>query len=205
MLPPSPGGTVLVRLMITLLVPAGLSGQLHLTALVGVADHSGHARDLSDVEQPSFGPGTTRESALAIGIDRGPWRIALRFRRETPDLILVGETSGIITRDALAASHGGLEIGRRIAGGPAAPALHVIGGAGVTRWEFPGFEDAPRNRYGAWLALEGGLPLRSHLEGVLRLEALNTGSLFETEDLPEGYSARSARRLGLSLGLRWRK
>lgn len=196
---------MLVRLLIALLIPAGLSAQIHFTALVGVADHSGHASDLSDAEHPSFGPATTRESAIAIGLDRGPWRLALRLRRETPDLVLVGETSGIITRHALAASHLGLEVGRRILGERAAPSLHLVGGGGITRWEFPGFEDAPRNRYGAWLALEGGLPLRSHIEGVLRLEALTSGSLFASEDLPEGYTSRSARRLGLALGLRWRK
>lgn len=196
---------MLVRLLIALFVPAGLSAQIHFTALVGVADHSGHATDLSDGEHPSFGPATTRESAIALGVDRGPWRIALRFRRESPDLILVGETSGIITRDALSASHLGLELGRRILGHRPEPSLHLVGGAGITRWEFPGFEDAPRNRYGAWLALDGGLPLHAHIEGVLRLEALTSTSLFTSEDLPEGYTSRSARRFGLSLGLRWRK
>jgi hypothetical protein len=78
-------------------------------------------------------------------------------------------------------------------------------GAGYARWQFPGFEDPARNRLSAWVALDAGVPLQSHLEGVVRLDLSTSASLFETSDLPEGYESVAARRLGLSLGLRWRK
>jgi hypothetical protein len=192
-------------LLLSLLLPAALPAQFHATARVGVADHSGHARDDSDTEQPRFGPATSRNAAFALGIDFAAWRIALLIGRETPDLVLVGETTGIITRDALASWQLGLEVGRRLAGHAGAPSLHLLGGGGITRWSFPGFEDPAQTRLGAWLAVEGGTPLVPHLDGVLRFEAMRSGSLFETDDLPEGYQALAARRIGLSLGLRWRR
>jgi hypothetical protein len=194
-----------IRLLLTLLFPAALPAQLHLTARLGVADHSGHARDEADPEQPTFGPGTTRDGTIALGLDRGVWRFAISVRRETPDLVLVGESSGIITRNALESWHAGIELGHRVAGHPALPSLHVLVGAGVTRWSFPGFDYPPRSRLGAWAAMEGATPLVGRLGGVIRLEGMRTASLFEGEDLPEGYESLSARRLGLSLGLRWRR
>ena len=194
-----------VRLLLALLLPAALPAQVHITTRVGIADHSGHARDLTDEDEPTFGPGVTRDAALALGIDRGPWRLAVTIRRETADLVLAGHTSGIITRDALAAWQGGLEIGRRLIGAPGAPSLHALVGIGVTQWSFPGFEDPARNRVGASLALDGALPMSRRIDGVLRLELLSGKSLFEDADLPEGYQSLAARRVGLSLGLRWHR
>lgn len=192
-------------LLLTLLLPAALPAQFHLTSRVGIADHTGHARDVTDEDEPTFGPGVTRDASLAIGVDRGPWRLGISVRRETADLVLAGHTSGIITRDALAAWQGGLELGRRIIGGLGAPSLHLLLGAGLTRWSFPGFDDPARNRLGGWLALDGALPLSRRFDGVLRLEILGSTSLFEEADLPEGYQSLVARRIGLSLGLRWRR
>lgn len=194
-----------VRLLLVLLLPVVLPAQFHLTARAGIADHGGHARDVSDSDEPTFGPGVTRDATLAIGVDRGSWRLGIVLRRETPDLVLAGHTSGIITRDALAAWHGGLEVGRRVVGGPGVPTLHLIVGAGLTQWSFPGFDDPARHRLGAWLALDGALPLSARLDGVLRLEAQGGQSLFEEADLPEGYQSLAARRIGLSLGIRWRR
>lgn len=193
------------RVLLALLIPVALPAQLHLTARFGVADHSGHARNASDPEQPTFGPGTTREGSFSFGLDHGAWRVSVVLRRETPDLVLVGETTGIITRNALEAWHGGVEIGRRLVGGQGESTAHLMVGVGSSRWNFPGFEDPARNRLGAWVAIEGGVSLFSHLEGVLRLEALTSASLFEASDLPGGYESLAAHRLGLSLGLRWRR
>jgi hypothetical protein len=196
---------MLFRLLVMLIIPVALPAQLHLTARLGIADHSGHARNATDPEQPTFGPGTTRDGSFAFGLDRGAWRFSVLLRRETPDLVLVGETTGIITRNALEAWHGGVEIGRRLVGKHGASTSHLLVGAGYSRWNFPGFEDPARNRLGAWVAIEGGAPLLAHLEGVLRLEALTSASLFEASDLPDGYESLAAHRLGLSLGLRWRR
>ena len=196
---------MLVRLLLVLLLPAVLSAQFHLTSRLGVADHSGHARDVTDTDEPTFGPGVTRDVSLSIGVDRGRWRLGVTLRRETADLVLAGHTSGIITRDALAAWQGGVELGRRVVGGTGAPTVHLIAGAGLTRWSFPGFDDPARNRFGGWLALDGALPLSQRFDGVLRLELLSSTSLFEKADLPEGYQSLAARRIGLSLGLRWHR
>lgn len=194
-----------VRLLLVLMFPAVLPAQLHLTARVGIADHGGHARDVSDADEPTFGPGVTRDASLALGVDRGPWRLGIVVRREAPDLVLAGHTSGIITRDALEAWHGGVELGRRVVGTPSRPTLHVVAGVGVTRWSFPGFDDPARNRLGGWLALDGALPVSGNLDGVLRLGFQRGASLFEEADLPEGYQSLAARRIELSLGLRWRR
>lgn len=194
-----------IRLLLALLLPATVSAQFHITARFGIADHSGHARDGSDSDEPSFGPGVSRDGALAVGVDRGAWRLAMVVRRETPDLVLVGNTSGIITRGALAAWHGGVELGRRIVGNRGVAELHILAGVGATRWNFPGFDDPARNRLAGWLALDGGLPLTARLDGVLRLEAMSGSSLFEAADLPEGYESLSARRIELALGLRWHR
>jgi hypothetical protein len=194
-----------VRLLLALLLPVSLPAQLHLTVRVGIADHGGHARDASDPDEPTFGPGVAGNGFFAIGVDRGPWRLALVTGRESPDLVLVGHTSGIITRDALAAWHGGLELGRRVVGPAGAPSIHLLAGVGITRWSFPGFEDPARNRLGGWLALDGALPLAARLHGILRLELMSSSSLFEEADLPEGFESLAARRIALSLGIRWRR
>jgi hypothetical protein len=194
-----------VRLLVALLLPAVLSAQFHLTARAGIADHGGHARDVSDPDEPTFGPGVAGDGAIAIGVDRGPWRIGLVVARETPDLVLAGHSSGIITRDALAAWRGGLELGRRLVGTAGASSIHLMVGVGLTRWSFPGFEDPARNRLGGWLALDGALPLAAHIDGTLRLELMRSSSLFEDADLPEGFEPLQARRVGVSLGLRWRR
>lgn len=194
-----------IRLLLALLLPAAMSAQVHLTSRFGIADHGGHARDATDEDEPTFGPGVTLDATLTLGVDRGPWRVAVVVRRESADLVLVGHTSGIITRDALAAWHGGLELGHRIVGAPGAPSLHVLLGAGFTRWSFPGFDDPARNRLGGWLALDGALSLSRRLDGVLRMELLSGKSLFEQADLPEGYESLTAHRIGLSLGLRWNR
>jgi hypothetical protein len=193
------------RLLLLLLLPTLLPAQMHITARFGVADHGGHAENAADADQPTFGPGTSRDGTLALGLDRGAWRLALTLRRETPDLVLVGASSGIITRNALAAWHGGAELGRRILGSRDAPQLHVLLGVGVTQWSFPGFEDPARSRLAGTLALEGALGLSGPWHGVLRLEGEAGAGLFDRDDLPEGYQPLGARRIGLSLGVRWHR
>jgi hypothetical protein len=196
---------VRLALLLILFAPASVVGQFHATAFLGFADHAAHARDHADPEHPAFQPGVSRAFGVAIGFDRAAWRFALVARTEAPDLILGGVSSGLITPNALEAMHVGAEVGRRVAGSGSLPSLHILLGAGVTRWSFPDFEDQPRSRFTGSAALESGIPLGRHFDGVVRLEVAATGSLFDAEDLPEGYEARTGGRGALALGLRWRR
>lgn len=194
-----------IRLLLSLLLPATLPAQWHLAVRTAVIDHAGHAFDALDAEEPTLGPADSRDIGVAVGLDRGRWRAAISVRTDRPDLQLVGGESGIITRGAFQNTDVGVEVGPRLLGRPGAPELHALAGVTVTRWSFPELQDPARNRLALTLATEGSLPLRGHLHGVLRLEGYLGASLFEDADLPEGYQARGARRLGLALGLRWRR
>ena len=194
----------LLMFLMILLVPT-ISAQVHVTAATALVEQAGHATDALDPEGATLGPDVSREVTLGIGIDRGIWRIELIAGRSSPDLLVIGASSGIVTRNVLESTGVTLAAGPRLFGGPHKAELHLLLGATLSRWSFPEFGDPDRNRISATLAAEGALPLAGAIRGVLRLEGSLGASLFDAEDLPEGYQTRGARRMSLGVGLRWQR
>jgi len=191
--------------MLMVQVPDTLQAQVHLTVQTSLVEHRGHAYDALDPGGAALMPATVREFALGIGMDRGTWRVSLTAANSSPDLLVMGEGSGILTGDVLESTVLGLAIGPRMFGGPDQAELHLMAGASLNRWSFSGLGDPPRNRVLFTLAAEGALPLTRSIRGVLRLEGGFGSSLFDQADLPEGYQTRSARRVSLAAGLRWQR
>lgn len=190
------------RLLMLLLVPVLLPAQVHLTSRVGFAAHGAHAVDRGGADSPSFRPGTGGEVVLALGLDRGAWRVALGARRGPADLILRGSEAGVITPDAITATGLGLELGRRLAGGASGPTLHVLLGAERISWSFPGLDEPSRSGWNAVAALEGEVPLGRMVAGVVRVDGARGSSLFTADELPDGFVVTTASRVGLSVGIR---
>lgn len=191
-------------LLTMLLAPATAAAQWHVTLRTGVAGHSAHADAGSASDEPSFRPGTGIVVAGAAGYEHGPWRVALMVGRETPDLVLRGDDSGLITPDALRALDLGLEVGRRVAGTPGSATLHLSGGVARTRWSFADVDEPPRWRWRGLAALDGALPLAGSLDGTLRLEGAREAGIFLADELPDGYRSHGAWRATMALGVRWR-
>ncbi len=189
-------------LLSLLLLPAALSAQVDLTIRSGFAAHGAHAADEHASGAPSFRPGTAAEAAIAIGVRRGSWRVAVTLRRAPADLILRGSDAGIITPDALAATAMALELGHRIAGSPGRATLSLLAGVERVRWSFPGLDEPARSGWGALAALEGTTRLAARLDILVRVDAARTASLFTDEELPTGFTRMSASRIGLSVGIR---
>jgi len=182
--------------------PATLTAQWHLTLGAGVAGARGHAFAPDDTDTPALRPAPTRDIAVGIGRDHGAWRVAIRGRRTHADLVIAGATAGIITTDILRATAIGAEVGRRLAGGRHAPQAHLLLGVARERWSFGGLDDEARSVTLVTAALEGEVPLDKRLRGVVRVEGGIGSSLFDTDELPDGFETRSGRRTALHLGLR---
>jgi hypothetical protein len=181
-----------------------LNGQLFVGMRGGPVSHSGHATAPAQDDSPTLHPGVGTDYVALIGRDLGSWRVQLSYRSTGSDLILGGETSGIITANALGARAISLEIGRLLVMSTDGNTLHLLAGVTSERWSFPLFVDQARRRWSAMLAVEGGIPVLGRLTGIVRLEtSLGTG-IFTADELPEGFSTASARRTALHLGLRAR-
>lgn len=182
--------------------PAPLTAQWHLTLSAGAAGVRGHAFAPDDNDTPALRPAPTRDMAVGIGRDRGAWRVALRGRYTHADLVIAGATAGIITTDVLRATAVGIELGRRLAGARDAAQAHLLVGIARERWSFEGLDDEARSVTMVTAALEGEVPLYKRVRGVVRVEGGTGSSLFEADELPDGFDTRSGRRAALHLGLR---
>jgi hypothetical protein len=191
-------------LFLLLLLPAPAVAQLQLTARAGVVTHGAQADGSGAADDPAFRPGTALDYTVAVGIDRGHWRVALAASHEAPDLILAGKDGGVITPGAFSATEVALEVGRAVAGRSGGPRLHLVAGAARVRWSFSQLDEPDRWRWRGLLALDGALPLAGGIDGVLRLEGSREGGLFRADELPEGYQAHGAWRGAMALGVRWR-
>ncbi len=191
-----------VALALCLALPATLGAQVHLTLRSGPAGAAGHATAPEDADVPDLRPAPTRDVAVATGFDRGAWRVAASLRRTHADLVILGETAGIITTDALRATAVGVEVGRRLVGAPTGPQLHALVGAARERWSFGDLVSESRSRTLLTGALEGEVPLTPHWRAIARVEGARGGSLFTDDELPGGFERRTAWRSALHLGLR---
>ncbi|HRP07800.1 MAG TPA: hypothetical protein PLL69_04870 [Gemmatimonadales bacterium] len=185
-------------------IPTLLSAQIQLTGSLVVARHHGHSLAAEDAGQPRILPGAGLGGALAISMDRGPLRLALMLERQGgADLLIVGDESGVVTRDMINSTSFGLDLGARIAGDTELASLHLLAGIRSIRWSFDGVEDPAVTRVGAVLAIEGATPVGPRLHSVIRADATFSGGLFDADQLPEGYERETGRRLALMVGLRW--
>lgn len=186
------------------LFPALLGAQIHLTGSLVIASHGGHSLESGAADQPRILPGPGLGGALTVGLDRGPFRLALVVDRQSgADLQVVGNESGVINRDQINATAFGLEVGARVIGSSDDPSLHLLAGVRSVRWSFVEALDPPTNRLGGVLAAEGAAPLGGGISAVLRADALLAGGILDAEQLPEGYQSETGRRLALMVGLRW--
>lgn len=182
--------------------PTTLTAQWHLTLSAGAASVRGHAFAPDDSDTPALRPAPTRDVGVGLGREHGPWRVAVRGRRTHADLVIAGAAAGIITTDVLRATAVGIELGRRLAGARDAAQAHLLIGITSERWSFEGLDDEARSLTMVTAALEGEVPLYRRLRGVVRLEGGTGPSLFEADELPDGFETRSGRRTALHLGLR---
>jgi hypothetical protein len=189
--------------MLVAQAPGAVQAQVHLTVQTSLVEHRGHAYDALDSEGASLMPATAREFAIGIGMDRGTWRLSLTAATSSPDLLVLGDDTGIVTRNVLESTTLGIAIGPRILGGPGQAELHLLAGATINRWSFSYLGDPARNRTLFTIAAEGAMPLTGSIRGVMRLEGGFGSSLFYQDDLPEGYQTRGARRVSMAVGLRW--
>lgn len=191
-------------LLLSIIVMAGsrsLTAQWQVALLHGSATSHGDARAEADPDHPELhaeGPSTW---LLAFARDVGAWRIGADLHRTTADLAEVGGSSSVTTRSVLAAWGAGIEVGRRIAGHAGAATLQASAGVRVDRWTFDLVETAPRTRVAAQGALSAQLPIGVQWSAVIRGEVTHGPSVFIAEELPEGFSSRTATRLGMVLGV----
>lgn len=191
-------------ILAAILLPSLLGAQIHLTGSLVIASHGGHSLESSSEDQPRILPGPGLGGALSVGLDKGPFRLAIVVDRQSgADLQVVGNESGVINRDQINATAFGLEVGARVIGSSETPSLHLLAGIRSVRWSFVEVLDPPTTRLGGVLAAEGAAPLGGGISAVLRADALVAGGIFEPEQLPEGYQDEAGRRLALMVGLRW--
>jgi len=192
---------VLLLLSALLLTPRHLSAQWHLALATGPATTSGHSRDDLDPEQAQILPDHPATWSVGISREQGAWRLRIDGSRITSDLAIRGSTTSLVTRDALSAWGVGLEVSHHLLGIPASPALW--GGIGVIgeRWSFSTAGGDSRWRAALRGSLQLDLPFSTRWAALVRGEAFVGGSLFTTDELPEGYSRHAAVRAGLLLGV----
>lgn len=196
------------RLFLFLLVlsgPSALDAQWQLGLRHGTATSHGDARadlDPAHAELQAHRPGTW---TLSFARELGAWRLGLDVHRTAADLAEVGPSSSVTTSSLLAAWGFGLELSHRIAGRSGAASLLVGGGALIDRWTFDVADNSPRTRVAARGFLEADLAISQQWLGVIRGEVASGASVFRPDELPQGFTTRTATRLGLALGVarRW--
>ncbi|HEX3926986.1 MAG TPA: hypothetical protein VHW65_03235 [Gemmatimonadales bacterium] len=195
----------LLPLLLLVAAPVGAHAQWRVDLLAGSATVSGHARDGADPDHPQLRPDHPATWVAALSHDAGSWRLGVDARRTTADLGEVSSSTAVITRGALAAWEGAAELGRRIAGAPERTSLTAGAAVVWDRWQFRDITGASRSRWGGRGDLELAIPLGAHLSGIVRGEVLFEQSLFDADELPDGFTRQSGVRSGLLLGLarRW--
>jgi hypothetical protein len=193
---------LVVALALLFALPTVAPAQLSLTLRTGTVVHGAHADAPSLEDSPGFGPASATEFAGAVAWHGAGWRVAATASTHSPDLQLRGETAGVLVVEALQARSYGVEFGRDLVGREAGPRLTGIVGIATDRWKAVD-AGATFSRWRGLAALEGGIPLHGKIAAVVRAEAGLAESLFEINDLPEGYDRTTAWRRALQVGLRY--
>jgi len=178
-----------------------MHAQWRAMLLIGSATSRGDARAELDPQRPELR--ADRPGSITIGVahDAGPWRLAIDLHRTSADLTEAGTSSSVTTPDLLKAWGAGVEVGRRIAGRSDAAVLMIVAGATYDRWTFDLTDNSPRSRAAARGALEADLPIGRRWSAVIRWQATVGPSVFNANELPDGFTSRTAIRSGIGLGL----
>ncbi len=191
------------RFIVTLLLlaPAALPAQWRLTLLTGTAATHGDARDESDPAHPEFHAEAPRTLALSVAHGAGSAALAVEVHHTSADLAEISASTAVTTRSVLTAWGAALEFARRVVGTPGGPTLHAVAGAGIDRWSFDIADGSSRWRASVRGALEADLPINPMWSGVIRGQVVAGPSVFNAEELPEGFVQRVAVRVGVVLGV----
>jgi hypothetical protein len=181
--------------------PSTLHGQWQAVLVTGSIRSRGDAQSSTDPDQAQLRaerPGTIR---VALQRNSGAWRLGIDAHHVGADLAEVGSGSIVATRAALAAWGGGIELARRLAGRDQSAALLAGIGATVDRWTFDLPDATPRWRVAARGALEAALPVSARWTAVVRGEVWAGPSVFAADEIPDGFTRRTAMRGGLLVGI----
>jgi hypothetical protein len=181
--------------------PVTLPAQWRVTLFSGTASSHGDSRDDSDPAHPQIRADAPATLALSLTQQQGAWQGGLEFHHISADLGETSASTAVATRDVLKAWGAALEVSRRIAGEDGHPTFNAVAGAGVDRWTFDLGDDSPRWRLSARGALELAVPVTPAWSVVIRGQAIAGPSVFNPEDLPEGFVQLTALRVGLMLGV----
>jgi hypothetical protein len=184
-----------------LAAPATLPAQWRAAFLTGTAVSHGDARDETDPAHPEIHAEAPATLSVSLAREHGGWRIGMEFHHTSADLTEISESAAVSTRDVLKAWGAALEVARRLVGREGAPALHVAVGVGLDRWTFDIPDDSPRWRPSLRGALEAELPINQKWSGVVRSQVSAGPSVFNSEELPDGFVQRTAVRAGLVVGV----
>jgi hypothetical protein len=195
---------LLLVLLLLHLPPCPLPAQWQLSLVTGPAVTSGHSRDNFDPDHPAILPDRPVSWSLAIARERGAWRFALDGSRITSDLAIRGLSTSLVTRGALSAWGVGLEAAHRLLGQPASPSLWGGIGAVGEHWSFSAASGEARWRAAFRASLRLEMPFSTRWSALVRAEGLAGASLFDADELPEGYSLETGLRAGVLLGAGWR-
>lgn len=188
-------------LVLSLLLPTPLLGQFDVTVRLVEARHSSQASAPDQGDGPSIRPLADLGPGVELGLRRGFWRLAVGASQITHDLVLQGDEGGIVTPGVLRGTNVTAQIGRPIAQHGESH-LELAAGVVGTRWSFVGLGDPSRWRWGPVVSLEGVFPLSPRIGMVSRLAASRSGSVFEDDEIPEGYARQGSNRFEWSVGLR---
>lgn len=183
------------------LAPGRAAAQWRFSLSTGPATTAGHSLDSKDPDQPAILPDRPQTWTLAIARQHRGWRLGVDGSRITADLAVRSNSTSLATRGALSAWGVGAEVGHRLAQRGNGPSLWGSVGAVYERWSFDVTGGDARWRAAARGAVQLDVPFASHWSGRLRGEVYAGPSLFRAEELPEGYTTRTARRAALQLGV----
>lgn len=197
---------LLLLLLLALLLPLHpLPAQWQLSLMTGPGVTSGHSRDDADPDHPAILPDHPVSWSLAIARESGAWRVAFDASRITSDLAIRGLSTSLVTRGELTAGGIGLEAAHRLLGQPASPSLWGGLGAVGEHWSFSSASGEARWRAAIRASLQLEMPFSTHWGAVVRAEGLAGGSLFDADELPDGYNLQPGLRVAILLGVarRW--
>ena len=141
-------------------------------------------------------------AALGMALHRGAWRLRVAARYSEAGLAVWSDGAALITPKAMHAWGATVELGRQISGdGGDDPALRAGLGAEMNQWSFTEADDDARWRPALVGALEGSIRITGQWRMLVRGEVATGPSLFDEDELPDGYARRRALRHGIGFGV----
>ena len=195
---------LLLAFLVVSITPS-LNAQWRVALLHGTAASHGDARADADPAHPELQAHRPATWAVSLSRATGRWRLGIDLHRTTADLAEVGPSSSVSTKSVLTAWGTAIEFARRVAGQAGTAELFAGGGASLDRWTFDLTDDSPRTRAAARGVIEADFPIGGGWSATVRGEAAVGPSVFKLDELPDGFTPRTATRVGIVLGVarRW--